>query len=371
MVAGLIHTCLASAQLFNWCRWCYNVNLQSVKCDEGDRMFATAIKESGKESGLRLLDPSKDLMQVADLIEESFAGEFTPAGLAAVRDLRMMSSMGPFLWLLTRTSSEFRDALTGFVWIDAGKIVGNVTLTRAKPTSNRWHMSNVAVTKTHRGQGIGRRLIEAGLEFAKARHGEWTVLQVRDDNEPALRIYDTLEFERLYATTELYLDGPFSGDAHSEIAEGYDLHPCRPEDWRKAYDLAIATTPAMARWVQGVELAEFRRSAFQRFREWMNALLTGGRISQLCAEQDEDLAGAILVHSREWGGDTQLRLRVHPEHRGAIEQMLVSHALAPLRIRSGRRATTEHSTEHSEGIAALKHYGFQEKRTLVTMRRRL
>ena len=54
-----------------------------------------AIDQRAAYRGLRPLDPRKDLNQVADLIEEAFTGELEPGGIAALRDLRMLSRMGP------------------------------------------------------------------------------------------------------------------------------------------------------------------------------------------------------------------------------------------------------------------------------------
>ena len=332
-------------------------------------MFGATISKSQGASGLRLLDPNRDLYQIADLIEESFAGEFGQMGLAAVRDLRLMAGLSPLLWILTRTSSEFRDAFTGFVWVDNKKVVGNISLNRAKANSNRWHIANVAVAAGHRDRGIGRRLVESGLDYIKARDGEWAILQVRDDNVPALRIYDSLGFERLFATTELYLEGPFDGVAMADTPDGYQIRTCEPEDWQQIHDLTIAVTPAMERWLRGFKLSEFRRSTVGRLRDMVNRALSGTRKIRLCATQGGTVVACILVKSEGWGGDIHLRLHVHPEHRGELEHALVSQAMATVRVRTDHRANADHPADHSEGVLALKNMGFKERRTLITMRR--
>jgi ribosomal protein S18 acetylase RimI-like enzyme len=335
-------------------------------------MLGATIDKSQGSGGLRLLDPNRDLSHIADLIEESFAGEFGQTGLAAVRDLRLMAGLSPLLWILTRASGEFRDAFTGFVWVDEGRVVGNISLSRARSDSNRWHIANVAVSAGYRNQGIGRQLVEAGLQFIKAREGEWAILQVRHDNIPALRIYDSMGFERLFATTELYREGPFEGRPPSNTPAGYQIRPCRPEDMRQMHDLAVAATPAMERWLRGFKLAEFRRSAIGRLRERIGGALSGTQVVRLCADcGDDTLVGHIQVKSEGWGGAARVQLHVHPEHRGEIEPALTSQALSTLKVRAGHSAAAEHPAEHSEGVLALKDLGFMERRTLITMRRQL
>ena len=331
-------------------------------------MFAGAVRESRRHSGLRLLDPSRDLLQVADLIEESFAAEMGQSTFAAVQDLRLMAQLGPMLWLLNRTSSEFREAFTGFVWVEDGRVVGNVTLSRAKPASNRWHISNVAVKESHHGRGIGRQLVEAAVELARGRGGDWVVLQVRHDNEPALRIYRALGFESLFCTAELQCESPAAPPAPPENAAGYQLRPCRPGDWEREYELAVAATPLLERWLRDVEPADFRRSWAQRFQEWSGDFFAGGRTWRLCLEHAGQLAGALIVHARVPGEDNRLTFRVHPAHRGAVEEILIGHALGLFKDWPNRRIRVEHSAEHAQGIAALAGHGFAEKRRLLTMR---
>ena len=83
------------------------------------------------ETGLRPFDISRDLRAVAELISVAFATELDDRGNAALREMRIMSHFGGFLGLMNRNGGEFNDMLSGFVWVDAGRVVGNVTVQRA------------------------------------------------------------------------------------------------------------------------------------------------------------------------------------------------------------------------------------------------
>ncbi len=119
-----------------------------------------AIDQRTSYRGLRPLDPRKDLNQVADLIEEAFTGELEPGGIAALRDLRMLSHMGPLVGLMARSDPYLEDVLGGFVWIEDDRVVGNVTIPAAR---RLWH----ALADRQRG-------CDQGLSRAAASDGRWS-----------------------------------------------------------------------------------------------------------------------------------------------------------------------------------------------------
>jgi ribosomal-protein-alanine N-acetyltransferase len=57
------------------------------------------------------------------------------------------------------------------------------------------HISTIAVHPTDRGQGIGRALLLAGLEWAARKGAELATLEVRASNEAARRLYRKHGFE--------------------------------------------------------------------------------------------------------------------------------------------------------------------------------
>ena len=167
--------------------------------------------------GLRPLDSRRDLGQVADLIEESFAGELEPGGLAALRDMRLLSRMGPLVGLAARSDPTLEDVLGGFVWVEEDRVVGNVTLQRLDLYGNRWQIANVAVHRPYRGRGIGRALVDAALERITLRGGSWALLQVRTDNEIARKLYEHAIFNNPIGNR---LPSPKSCKLHDLVLSG-------------------------------------------------------------------------------------------------------------------------------------------------------
>jgi len=58
------------------------------------------------------------------------------------------------------------------------------------------HITNVAVHPLHRGRGVGRALMGWLLSDAAENGISSLTLEVREDNEPALRLYESLGFQR-------------------------------------------------------------------------------------------------------------------------------------------------------------------------------
>jgi ribosomal-protein-alanine N-acetyltransferase len=66
----------------------------------------------------------------------------------------------------------------------------------------------LAVAPAERGQGLGRALVEAGLERLRARRDiELCHLEVRIDNLPAIAVYESLGFARTGRRRGYYRDG--------------------------------------------------------------------------------------------------------------------------------------------------------------------
>ena len=146
---------------------------------------------------LRPVDTYQDLGAVADLIEICFKDTLDPDGQSYLRRLREAAR---FSYLSNWAASLVEDAsilpLSGYVWVEDNQVVGNLSLIPFTSLGQRCYLiANVAVQPAYRGRGIGTRLTERALEHVQEHHGASAWLQVRDDNPPAIHIYETLGFK--------------------------------------------------------------------------------------------------------------------------------------------------------------------------------
>ena len=68
------------------------------------------------------------------------------------------------------------------------------------------HVTNIAVTKDLRGQGIGRRLTESLMQYAANLGVVYATLEVRRSNEVAKALYQSLGFEYVGVRKRYYVD---------------------------------------------------------------------------------------------------------------------------------------------------------------------
>lgn len=329
-----------------------------------------AIDQRTSYRGLRPLDPRKDLNQVADLIEEAFTGELEPGGIAALRDLRMLSRMGPLVGLMARSDPYLEDVLGGFVWIEDDRVVGNVTLQRLDAYGTRWQIANVAVAKGYQGRGIGRALVVAALERIRDKQGGWAVLQVRVDNPVAKGLYERLGFEAITQDVWLQLDRlPVDFTPTSEPPAG--LRPYHHSEWQARYTLESACRTELAQWWRPVRSHDFMQLAEGRLGEKTWELLGRNHMRRWVVQAEHGLSAWLSVDARRWQGIHRLAFAVHPSVRGQVEHSLVDYALSFLAEYPRWPVRVEHQGEHRDLIAALEAAGFRAVRNHLAMRYKL
>lgn len=68
------------------------------------------------------------------------------------------------------------------------------------------HITNIAVEKNYRGQGIGKKITAALLQYAANLGVQYMTLEVRRSNEVAQKLYQDLGFIRLGVRKRYYED---------------------------------------------------------------------------------------------------------------------------------------------------------------------
>ena len=57
------------------------------------------------------------------------------------------------------------------------------------------HVMNIAVREDNRQKGLGTKLLQFLIELAKKKEKKCITLEVREDNKPAIKLYEKLNFE--------------------------------------------------------------------------------------------------------------------------------------------------------------------------------
>ena len=149
---------------------------------------------------------------------------------------------------------------------------------------DRSWIAGVGVSITHRGQGIGEELMRDVLETARVRGLREVLLEVLVQNEPAIRLYDKLGFERLRELEVWTLDavagddGPVRQVPVEQAQERIRRERTVREPWQRA-DETLAHLDA----VEGLESE--RGAVLVRSKDGRTSLLQGVASNESAAEE--------------------------------------------------------------------------------------
>lgn len=331
-----------------------------------------AQSASDNHNGIRPVDLRRDLSALADLIELVFADSMDSSGRAALREMRTLSRMGPGLRVLVHLNEMAMGISLGYVWVEEGRLIGNVSVYPANwPQSfgQTYIIANVGVHPDYRGRGIARQLMEASMAMIASRGGKRAILQVDDDNDRARPLYRQLGFveERTFITWRRTASGHVP--AALEAAAGAFIRSRRRSEWRKEYALAEQVRPQSRGglgWMRPLHPSVFKRNFWQRVGDFINLRSLERRVA-LPADRgrdDEHLAGSLWVQSM-LGSPTRLTLLVPPDQRGVYDDLLLNWAVR----RYGRSMLLiEHPADEEITTAVIQRYNFRQQRAVVHMR---
>ncbi len=316
------------------------------------------------QSGIRPFELARDLRPVAELISDAFAQELDERGAAALREMRMMSRMGSFLGVLNMAGGDFQDFFGGYVWVEDGKVVGNITVQRADKHGTRWQIANVAVAREFRGRGYSRRLMEQAIRHIREQGGRWAVLQVYAENIVARTLYDHMNFESLGGMTEM------SAERAGRVAKPAvgAMEPFSASEWEQLYNLANAQLGASAQWWRSLRRSDYESTFEQQAGEWAWEFVGRRRILRRCFRTGTRFDAAMVVTAQRWSGPHKLQLWVRPESYGQTEQPLIHWALNALGDYPAWPVVISIPADHDAARDALMQAGFAIKRTLLTLR---
>ncbi|MBQ2930916.1 MAG: ribosomal protein S18-alanine N-acetyltransferase [Clostridia bacterium] len=120
-------------------------------------------------------------------------------GVAAVE-----AATFPTPWSRDAFASEMKNVAARYLVAEKdGKVIGYAG---AWIILDESHITNIAVLKDERGQGIGRRLTEGLMQYLSNLGAAYATLEVRKSNEVAQNLYKSLGFIKLGVRKRYYED---------------------------------------------------------------------------------------------------------------------------------------------------------------------
>ncbi|HUI88381.1 MAG TPA: GNAT family N-acetyltransferase [Anaerolineales bacterium] len=320
-------------------------------------MATTTVKiQSGEASGLRPLNIFRDLPQVADLIELCFSATMDEDGQSYLQQMRHASRDASFLQWANSAIEGASVPLSGIVWEENGKIVGNVSLVAHNYKSRKITLiANVATHPDYRRRGIGRALTERAMFQARQKGAKELWLQVRNDNPTAIKIYRELGFvERARRTTyQTYSKSPGTSTT-SDVT----VTRMKPYFW-----------PLQREWLRRAhpdELSWYWRWDWRRlgpgFQMWLHRFFVEFDLRQWAATKNGKLLASV-----SWLGATRptdlLWVATPLNGDGAGLRSALEAACGELI--NQHKLTVEYPA--GEMVEAIQAAGFRPQRTLIWM----
>jgi ribosomal protein S18 acetylase RimI-like enzyme len=210
-------------------------------------MASITVPGNPSQAGpLRPLNILRDLPQVADLIELCFSSMLDEDGQSYLQQMRRASRDNNFLRWAGQVVDSASLPLTGFVWEEDGKIVGNASLVPQHYKGRKVSLiANIATHPDYRRRGIGRALTERAMQSAWARNSKSVWLHVRQDNPTAIRIYSDLGFvERARRTTYHSSPNPLL----APVQNGVTVSSPAARDWPLQHEWLARAHPDELSW---------------------------------------------------------------------------------------------------------------------------
>ncbi|MBE2184390.1 MAG: GNAT family N-acetyltransferase [Anaerolineae bacterium] len=329
--------------------------------------MATLIATALSASGLRPVNLKTDLAPLADLMEIAFAESMDSSGRAAIREMRTLSRLGSGVNLLSGVNDLVLGIGLGYVWLEDGKLIGNVSIYPSNLPSHlprSWVIANVAVHPDYRGRGIARRLMEASLE-AIGHRGD-ILLQVEERNEIARNLYTSLNFHE---------EGTFTiwrrpGSAHKPpLLPQQSAHITRRTrgEWEEELELARRSRAGGydVGWLRPIDAHYFRKSLLKSLLD-IFSLRSDERLI-IRSEQDRRLLASLWIERAFGSSTTRLTLLVEEDYAALHGETMLSSVC---RRFEGETLSIEHPTHDAIITFLLQRLMFQPQRTLVHMRHR-
>lgn len=296
---------------------------------------------------------------VLDLVEIGFRDELDPQGWKMLQQMRRLAQTGA----LARAVYNATAQAAGFVCVKDGKIIGNLSLRIASPRSHQGRMiGNVVVHPDYRGMGIGRALMERGIEAARRQGAEWVGLEVRADNEVACQLYEHLGFRAVGIIEHMLRPQGLPWPPTPQPSPAWRRSkPYDNERWRQ---LAALMHPYDQRLILEVESREYLFGGLERrLNQWLS-----GQSERAWVYEDSsgDVQMAIQLQADRRHKFLVWELLLDPQcTRGETEEMM-AQCLAGSR-RYPTWPVVALVPEHGPLLQSLKDIGFEIHRTLQQM----
>jgi GNAT superfamily N-acetyltransferase len=247
----------------------------------------TIPARSEAHPNLRPLNVLRDLSTVADLIEICFSSTMDSDGRQYLQEMRSAGKDNSFTRWANRAIETTSLPLSGYVWEENGKIIGNASLIPFRHHKKRVYLiANVAVHPDHRRKGIALALMERAMQHVREKKVTDAWLHVRDDNPGAIDMYRKLGFiERARRTSWQAHTDPHASNPPPHIS----ITSRKPGDWSTQLGWLSQLYPDFLAWHRNWSFKALRPG----FWNWLYLFFVDINIRQWAALENGKMEAAL------------------------------------------------------------------------------
>lgn len=328
-------------------------------------LAAPATVHTNSASGPRPINLARDVRGVLTLMDAAFGPVSDWRGQRVLGNRAGAGYGAPFALRLSMFTKGF---VPGFVWEEDGRLVGNVSLLESS-VPGRYLIANVAVDPGFRRRGIARGLMQEAIGHIGDLGGHTIVLQVEEENEPAIALYESLDFTTVgvmkkWETTATRMRFPkFSEDSGSRI------RPVKRGDWRAASRLDAAAVDPDLNWPAPLPPNHYKVGLWHAIGDFLNGRRVETWVSDaaLGASGRKRLTGLVTIYS-EWGRPHQVTARIDSDWREKIAAPLMAQAMSRAKRLRGGVYRISHPSDDEVMNDLLKEMNFKARRALTVMK---
>lgn len=306
---------------------------------------------------IRSFDLARDGEVVANLIEEAFALKNDPDGQFVLIQMRENARR-----LKQASWVPLTGPTLGFVWEVNGNLVGNISVIPYTHKARRLHLiANVAVVPAYRGQGIASALIARALRFSLEEGVNQVWLQVKRENEVAIRMYQHYGFKQGHCLDIWKKSGSQKTNQmqHYHYPSLYDVRNREFGDWQSQKEWLRLNYPPAMRWYSALDFGNLSPWAWVNPLKWVNLI----ELSQYSLNAGKQLAAVLSLQRTSLRSDNLYlaapQTYSESEHVGVLlTQFLQEHW-------TGKPLTVEYPT--GRAASGFESSGFTLARTLLWM----
>ena len=208
-------------------------------------------------------------------------------GKRYVQDMRRAGKDNSFIQWANRTAESSSLPLSGYVWEENGKIVGNVSLIPFRHKKQQIYLiANIATHPDYRRKGIARALTERAMQHARERKVNNIWLHVREDNPGAIDLYTKLGFvERARRTSWQASTDSFAPTLKTDIT----ITSRNPKDWQTQLNWLSRLYPDLLSWHRNWTFTPLRPGLWN----WLYLLFWDMNIKQWTAFKNNEMEAAL------------------------------------------------------------------------------